>query len=254
MRFGEILSNAWEDYKKNFKSIFNFMFIFRGIPLLIFTLFNIFFIYSDKNVYNLFIEKITEETVLPWNYLIISWIFVLGIMLLFLFVSGALTSLSIRKSKFSPKELVKEGKSVFSKYFLYSLISLIFIFLLLLLFIIPGLIFAIYWLFGSYVLFDQKTSILQSLKKSRQLVKGKWWKIFGSLILIILISAGISLIISLIPEIINFLTKIYPSKTSLMISLILEAISGFLTELVALPLPILFFKNFYLDLKKDKKK
>ena len=35
MGFGEIFGKSWQEYKKNFKQIFEFMFLFYGIPQLI---------------------------------------------------------------------------------------------------------------------------------------------------------------------------------------------------------------------------
>lgn len=259
MTFEKILKNSWNDYKKNFKSIFNFMFVFKGIPIILFTLISIYFIFNDTNVYNLFISEINyNNPTLPWYYLITSWIFGLIMLLLFLFISGALTSLSLRKTKFSYKELTKEGRSVFSKYLLYNIVYVFFLFLLFLLLIIPGIIFFVYWIFGPYVLFDKKKTISQSLKESRYIVKGRWWKVFGYISLIALIYLGIAIIFGIISlpfYIIQFMSTFNGTILSprfFVFSSIFSAISSFLTELVALPLNILFFKNFYSELKKKR--
>lgn len=54
--------------------------------------------------------------------------------------------------------------------------------LLFMLFIIPGVIFAIYWLFAVIAVALTDTSALDALSYSKQLVRGRWWKIFGYVI------------------------------------------------------------------------
>lgn len=257
MAFGDLFIKAWKEYKANFKSIFNLMLVFRGIPSLIFLVFTLFWMSSDANVGNLFARNITDLEQMPWGYIFIGMLFGVLMMLLFIFVTGALTSLSLRKSKYKYNELAHEGASVFSKYLGFSLLFGIFIFLLALLLIIPGIIFGVYWLLGNYVLLDQKIPILKSLKKSRLLIKGKWWKTFGYFLLMILIWIGISLVFSFISlpfsivQIMNYSTQTAPPMTFLVFSSISSTISGFLAELVAAPLFVLFFKNYYLSLKRN---
>lgn len=257
--FGDIFSATWKEYKTNFRSIFNFMFIFRGIPLILFNIITLFWIYSNVKVYNFIAREITEDIKIPWDYFIASLIFGFIMILLLIFISGAITSLSLKKAKFTSKELATEGKSVYFRYLSYSIVYTIFVFLLLLLLIIPGIIFGIYWVFGAYILFDQKTTIRKALKNSRYLVRGRWWRVFGYSLLMMLIYLGISLLTGLISlptqlmQINNSLTDVPPSMTFLTISFILSTTGGFISELLGLPLMILFLKNFYLNLKKNQK-
>jgi hypothetical protein len=60
-----------------------------------------------------------------------------------------------------------------------SLLSALIIFVGLLLLIVPGII-AAYWLsLAPYVLIDQDCSVTEALKRSRQLVRGHGWEMFG---------------------------------------------------------------------------
>ena len=123
---------------------------------------------------------------------------------------------------------------------------------LFLLLIIPGIIFMIYWIFGSYVFLDEDKGILYSLKKSRQLVKGNWWKMFGYLILIMIILFIFAILIGIIlalPILFSGNSIVYIAFDGISNLIVSLAFYGFLT---------LFFKNIYLEWKgkskTDKKK
>lgn len=56
-----------------------------------------------------------------------------------------------------------------------------------LLFIIPGIIFIIWFLSGQYVLVSEDLRGFNALLRSKQLIQGNWWRIFWYFFLIILI-------------------------------------------------------------------
>ena len=259
MRFGEIFGKTWKDYKNNFKSIFIFMLIFMGL----FSLLNIFISYVwislDETIRQVILNPHltdTEYFSLPLSYL--TTVLILSIMggLLYLFVNASITAVSIKKSKFKFGDIVKFGSSSYLKYISLSLVSLIFLSGLFLLLIIPAIIFGIYWIFGIYVLLDEKKGILESLKRSREIVRGRWWKVFGYFILIVLILMGISSIFSIIQLPTEIIYKIKVANNDpislgfFITSSLLSWISDFLYMLISIPFLILFLKNFYFDLKK----
>ena len=82
-----------------------------------------------------------------------------------------------RKKEMSVGETLAGGKRYFWRFFWFSLVYGIFSFGLFLLFIIPGIIFMVFWLFSSYVLIGENKRILESLKESHNIVKGKWWRV-----------------------------------------------------------------------------
>lgn len=65
--------------------------------------------------------------------------------------------------------------------------------------IIPGIIFAIWFSFSKFVFVDQKSGVIESMKKSRQLVKGKFWAVLGRLIVFGLFSALAGYLTSAVP-------------------------------------------------------
>lgn len=77
-------------------------------------------------------------------------------------------------------------------------LTLIYVFGFILL-IIPGVIFLVWFEFSRFIMVEKNLGIKQSLLKSRELVKGNFWKIFGRLIVIGLSIAATELVLSVIP-------------------------------------------------------
>ena len=121
--------------------------------------------------------------------------------------------------------------------------------------IIPGIIFGVFWIFAVYIFFSEKGTIRSSLKKSRKIVNGKWWRIFGSILLLVIIVSFISGIIGfpaqLAMAIFTFAGGLLPTWT-ILFSGVMQVISGIVSMLIGVFM-ILFFKNFYFDLKGKRK-
>lgn len=76
------------------------------------------------------------------------------------------------------------------------IVYIVLIILLFILLIIPGVYFMVYWYLFSYVVLDQGLTGLNALKKSKEMIKGHWWKTFGIFVILIIISAVTSGIVS----------------------------------------------------------
>jgi len=72
-----------------------------------------------------------------------------------------------------------------------------------LLFIIPGIIFSIWFSLAAYVLVAENLTGTKALSRSKQLVSGYWWKIFWRFLIVGIIALIISLVISFIRELIG---------------------------------------------------
>jgi uncharacterized membrane protein len=122
--------------------------------------------------------------------------------------------------------------------------------------IIPGIIF--FNILGSkhIYLLDKNEGILNSLKQSRKMIKGKWWKTFGYSLLLILILFVFSIAIGIIKAPIFLISIIHLAKNTefslgfLGISSLIDVLYKTGTSLINTPLAILFFKNFYQFIKK----
>lgn len=82
------------------------------------------------------------------------------------------------------------------KMVLTYIIYIVLIVLLLLLLVIPGIIFMVYWYFFIYIVIDQGISGMAALKKSKEMVKGRWWKTFALFVIAALLSGVISSVVT----------------------------------------------------------
>lgn len=282
MGFGEVFGKSWKEYKSNFWPIFIFMSIFVLIPGLFVLIVNFSLIGnypSLQNVYlNPYLKSLNILGKTELYYYILMGLLTLTSVFLSMIASAGILKTSLMKENYTFKELRREGLGSFGKFILLSFTILIFLLCLFLLgmlflFVIPGIIsfiliflllvigvmFIIYWIFGAYVLFDEKKGVFKSLRRSMEIVKGRWWKTLGYTIVLILIMIGISIASSIIslPGVIVYMLYIFsgkPISSGIFILLSLsDAIANFVGSLIILPLSTLFFKNLYLKVKKSKK-
>ncbi len=131
-------------------------------------------------------------------------------------------------------------------------------------------------LFGisPYVLIRENVGIFESMRRSKLIVKGRWWRVFGYFILFSLITIAISFAF-LIPNLIIdvALRTSFPQITTidessifgqplnlktfmifLILSGVLKGIFSIIKLIIIFPLTILFFKNFYFNLRFEKQK
>ncbi len=263
--FSSLFQKSVDEYKDNFKPILKLVLIFSGIILLVSMLFQVISFISDETVFQIvsnpeLIEQYNLGLIsFPLYYSITNGI--LGLISFFLtfFVGASLISVSLKKSKFSYKDLLEGGKSKYWRYIGFSIVTGIFILLWTLLLIIPGIIFGVYWAFAVYVFFDKDKKIMGSLKESRKIVKGRWWKTFGYLLLFGLVTLLIVIVASVVelPTYLVMMANIFSSTDIslgvLIVSSITNVIYQFLVALVVSPLFILFLKNFYFEMKKSVK-
>lgn len=76
------------------------------------------------------------------------------------------------------------------------IVYIVLIILLFLLLIIPGIIFMVYWYFFAYIVLDQNLKGVAALKKSKEMLKGHWWKTFAIFVIAVVISAVISSVVT----------------------------------------------------------
>jgi len=255
-RFRELLSLSWAEYKSNFNLIFKIFLILYIIPSLAVSLFTLYglsglneklsAITATEGV--LAIEAIKEIIISEVPALTIFAILFLVAAILGFIMSLTLINFSFslgKKSKPSTtSQAIKSSSKYLGKYILLVIAVSLALVGLYLLFIIPGIIFTVYWVFAAYVLIGENAGVTESMKRSKAIVKGRWWRVFGYYLLLMLVFIGISLIFS-IPG--SILRAIFQSE-------IIYDIFSLASYSITVPLGILFLKNFYLDLKATKKK
>ena len=263
--FGSLFDKSVNEYKRNFKPILKLVLIFLGIILVLAFLFNSITLITDERIFNimsnpLLIGQYNQGTIkLPIYYDIVSISLNIVYFFLALFVGVGLIAVSLKKDKFSYKEILENGKTNYWRYFGFTIVVTIFIMLLFLLLIISGVIFAVYWVFAAYVFLEKKQKIIDSLKESKRIVKKRWWKTFGYMILFGLVTLAFVLILSIIklpigiPVLLKTISSSNISLGLLLGSLTLNLIYDFVIALVVTPMFILFLKNFYFEMKNSVK-
>ena len=189
------------------------------------------------------------------------------------------------KGEMGVKEVVKGGLKYFWKFLglvflltvLYSLLILVPFFLIFVFFFLVGvkglfyapfiilflifvfcvyIFFSIKFLFSPFILFKENTGVIESLKKSWNMVEGRWWKVFGYYLLFTLIYEGAFLFLYIfvyllqIPFVLIFSLLYNPVTFTISFFFLSSIIFTILLVLYMLLFffYILFIKNLYLEI------
>jgi uncharacterized membrane protein len=111
------------------------------------------------------------------------------------------------------KEVFKIGFKKIGKYLLATLVLGIIIFFGLILLVIPAIIFGIWYSFTLLLVLDKDMGIGEALKKSKEMVNGKFWKILGRSAVFGSFSIVISIVVSIVPFVgefaVSFLSPLF---------------------------------------------
>lgn len=267
--FGELFLSSWEEYRKNFLVFLIIFLLLSLIPSIILYLLGIPITSLNTEISNL--GKNSDPVQLldifsKYRYnLLISFVFFIISILLSVWMYSSLTYNSLyRKKSMSVKESLRGGWKYYLRYLLFGIVSSIFLIGLFLLLIIPGVIFMVFWIFSVYILVGENKGIIDSLKGSYRLVKGRWWRTFGFLLLFFLICIIIFAFFGLVSDGINYLINPqfvldkfsknpnYTFNNIVIINELIGVLFSFTASLIVIPFVILFLKNFYIDSKKGK--
>jgi len=255
MGWSELFSKSWEEYKQNFWLFVKIFLVFSLIPAVIillagYTQFSE--IYLSPAIIDSFISDFSLAPPGFWLFVGITFIITL-VLSLIMTLSYVYVSLHLKKKgSMGFKDAVGGGMKYFWSYILLTLLLVILLIPLFLLLIIPGIIFVIYWILSSYILLNEGVGPWESMKRSMRMIKGRWWNTLGYLILLVIVLILISIAFSLPESITVIAMGLSPLATLTSGQFILFSILGFITSLegaVTTPLVILFFKNYYLELK-----
>ena len=181
---------------------------------------------------------------LKQNILSLVFSLALGLVLAYYFIRAYMAVYLLVKNNFKgeARALFQETKNLFWPYLGVSLLAGILVLLWALLLIIPGLVFAVFYALADYVFFSENKRGMAAIKRSKFLVKGYFWPVFGRLLLLVLIFGFFMSIIS------------WPMDNSenesfiFLWNIIVQVISFLIT-----PIIIIFTYHIYNDLVKIKK-
>lgn len=152
-----------------------------------------------------------------------------AIILCTIFIGFTFIILTVKPAGTKLKEIFQEAWQKFGQYLWLVILVSIFVVLSTLFFIIPGIIVGTYLTVYSYVFVVEGGKGVNVLRRSWNLVKGNWWKVFGRLLLL-----GI---------VFNIIFFFFTSLHSLIATI---------AQFLFMPFSIIFSYLIYLELKKSK--
>lgn len=172
MKVFDLFEKALEIYQKNWKKLVS-MYLVGVVAVLPATIFAALLPVVAGNIL---------LSILIWALLLASFAFAVYVGVLY--QAGAMLFF---KNGFKPVwETLKEARPYFWPYLWTSALLALAVLLWSLLLIIPGIIFSVFYTFALYVLIFEGPKYSQALKRSKDLVKGYWWEIFGRVLFIAL--------------------------------------------------------------------
>lgn len=210
---GTLMGQAWSIYKSRFWTLL----YIGSVPLLL--LFSFFI-----SIFVLGFMKVSMSSIVTIVTII------LFLVLIYVFsIWAMLATLYAIKDNDEKIGIIKSYSRGWSKLFSFWWVMLLFSFIFIggsVLFIIPGILFAVWFFFAPYILIDENLKGMDALMKSKEYVKGRWWGVFGNALVIsvlYLIIAGAVIIIML---------SIGFPKDSKIISLALITVGVFITPFI----------------------
>lgn len=177
-------------------------------------------------------------------YLGFAAILIIFLIAFYFFIKAYIAFILLMKNNFKgdSKELLKDSQKYIKSYVFLSLLTFILLLLWALLLIIPAIIFSVFYSLAFMVLFFEDKQGMAAIKRSKELVKGYFWPVFGRICLM-------SMIMTMVLALISWPMNYFPEE-SLWFSLI-----SFLVQIVSFligPISLFFTYNIYKNLKEIK--
>ncbi len=206
---GDLMRDAIKTYKNNWKKFVTLMLLgfLSSVPYLVLTMI---VGVEGKDISALWF-------LLIFVLFLVTFYFSVRIQAAILFI--------IKDEKLTWKLAFIAGRKYFWRIVGLTLLTFLFIFLWSLLFIIPGLIFAIFYCLASYILINEDLGGRKAIKRSRQLIKGFWWAVFARLLLLFLILFIVMMILSIPTALLNMVAVWLGSAYAILVNLVIMMIT-----------------------------
>lgn len=196
----DLFRNSWNIYKKDFKKFLVIAVIFFGITGLTMT-------FIGLEIPEVGVQPAPTSTFMPTGaepFFTVPWylFFLIILTTIFMSILGSASLISAVKEApkdWGVKDALKEGWSKYWPFFLVSLLTGLIIGLGFLFLIVPGIIFAVWFAFPTYVVICEDKRGFKALSRSRELVKGHWWSVAKRVFAIMIITFPLSMSAQFIP-------------------------------------------------------
>ncbi|MEZ4156910.1 MAG: hypothetical protein R3B52_03025 [Candidatus Paceibacterota bacterium] len=213
-----LLQSAWKAYKENFSLFITISAIGGAVGI---------------------IALFASPALLRANHgaiNVVSAIFALVVIVAQIWASSSLSyAVTHEKQIKDYKKALLKGWKLFVPYLLVTLLVGLITALGLVLLIIPGVIFAVWLAFSVFILMDNEGGIVISINKSKAMVKGYWWPVFGRLLALIAATIAVMAIVGAI------LSSLFGQE-------VFEILNQIISILIT-PLVMLYVKKIYDELK-----
>jgi hypothetical protein len=202
IEINQLIKNTWEIYKKNFWNYCGIILVPIGINILALVIILI------SGVGGFYFWEAGGGFI----FILISLIVYFTLIVSHMWGVTALTYAVVSDHKIGIFESFKKSKHLILSFFWIGILTTLAVSLGFILLIIPGIIFAIWFQFSTYILIKENKKGTQALSSSRKLVEGYWWSVFGRIVVSIIIGFLISFVCGIVPFIGSFLAVVllYP--------------------------------------------
>lgn len=189
-KLGSLLEDSWKIYKKNFSHLIKtYLYVLIGfIPMIATAI--LFFAYSKSFSFLPWILQVVSGVVLVY-----AAVFSLGFLIYMAVNSYIGMFIAIKKDfSLSPKENIEKAKKYFWSYIVISFLTFILILFWFFMFIIPAIVFSIFYSMAIYALIFEDKREMDAISRSKELITGKFWPVFGRILVlfaIVIIVSGI---------------------------------------------------------------
>ena len=120
---------------------------------------------------------------------------IFSIVSIFVSILGGLALLYAIKDNTGVEVSYKKGWTKIFSYFWLMVLSL---------FIIPGIILAVWFVFGGYIFVYENIGGMKALSKSKEYVKGRWFGVFLRLIVVFIFNVAIYIVLTFLTGLLGF--------------------------------------------------
>lgn len=178
---GELIKQSWEVYKNNFKALM--LIVAWLLPFTLLT--SLFSLAPEEETYT---DCVTSNCLPGAGVLAGAGLLSFLALAVYIVASITITLVLIQvihkiynKEEYNVKEIFKSSKGRIGGFIWVSAIVFVFVFLGFLALIIPGIVLAVWYSFSGQVFAIEKVEGYNALKRSKELVEGRWWDVLARL-------------------------------------------------------------------------
>lgn len=173
MKISELFSLSFKIYENKFWPLMGLIVLPALMLVLLALVFGLYFVLTTV---------LAAGTVLSALTIVLALLALLAVIFLIIFsvLSKIALALVVKENlaEFSIFAMLKKAREYWKSYFWIGFLGGLLTVIGFILFIIPGIILAIYWCLATWIFLDQGTRGWTALKQSQAMVSGYWWAIF----------------------------------------------------------------------------